>query len=327
MGKWVKARRLFCEIKFIACKLAPLASLHKTFAHLRLQVHKSLPIGREREIHEQHRASCEALRDREGVARACGNLGCCYESTGDYGRARELHEQRRAMAEALGDRAGVAKASGSLARCCVNTGEYARAISHFSAQYDMAKELQVVICQADAALGMGVALRLLVRASVRGRAAGAFESPGSHLSTSACGDDRVQEAGRWLEIAVDLGHAVARLHLACLAFDAGDEQTALAHLQDYLSSCVGVARNQCEGCNQTRGEDAHMLTCAGCRVARFCSLEHQKMASRDVSRGGSLLYVRHKHVCGLLGTWRQRVVKDGAPPDALRAELLSFLRQ
>jgi hypothetical protein len=32
-----------------------------------------------------------------------------------------------------------------------------------------------------------------------------------------------------------LGLAAARLHLARLAFDAGPEDTALAHLQDYLS--------------------------------------------------------------------------------------------
>ena len=44
--------------------------------------------GRARELHEQHRAICEALGDREGVARACGNLGLCYYRTGDYGRAR-----------------------------------------------------------------------------------------------------------------------------------------------------------------------------------------------------------------------------------------------
>ena len=52
----------------------------------------------------------EAGGDRAGGAKACGSLGLCYESTGDYGRARELHEQDRALCEALGDRAGVARA-------------------------------------------------------------------------------------------------------------------------------------------------------------------------------------------------------------------------
>ena len=66
---------------------------------------------RARELHEQHRAMEEALGDRAGVAEACGNLGSCCHSTGDYGRARELHEQHRAICEALGDRAGVAAAA------------------------------------------------------------------------------------------------------------------------------------------------------------------------------------------------------------------------
>ena len=83
--------------------------------------------ARAREMHEQDRAICEALGDRAGVARACGNLGNCYHNTGDYGRARELHEQCRAICEALGDRAGVATACGNLGSCYFRTGDYGRA--------------------------------------------------------------------------------------------------------------------------------------------------------------------------------------------------------
>ena len=190
----------------------------------------------------------------------------------------------------------------------------------------MAKELQVGTGQAEAALGMGVALRLEVRASVRGRAAGASELPGPPASASACGDDGVREAEKWLRTALDLGDTAARLHLARLAIDAGPEDTALAHLQDYLSWCVEQGRNRCAGCSQTRGEDAQMLTCGGCRVARFCSADHQKMASKSVAAGGNVLTGRHKDICGLLGKWRG-VEKDGVSPDSLRADLLEFLRQ
>jgi len=221
----------------------------------------------------------------------------------------------------------VVGACGNLGRCCLNTGDYGRAISYFTQQYDMAKEMQVVRDQAGAALGMGVALRLEVRASVRGRAAGASELPGPHSSASACGDDGVREAGTWLQTALDLGRTVAHLHLAHLAFDVGPEDTALAHLQDYLSWCVERGRNLCAGCDQTRGEDAQMLTCGGCRVARFCSADHQKMASKNVASGGSLLQGRHKDVCGVLGKWRRQVVKDGMSSDVLRADLLAFLQQ
>ena len=149
------------------------------------------------------------------------------------------------------------------------------------------------------------------------------------MSASACSDDGVCEAEKWLQTALDLGHAVAILHLAHLAIDAGSEDTALAHLQDYLSWCVEQGRSQCAGCYQTRGEDAQMLTCGGCPVARFCSADHQKMASKSVASGGpgNLLGGRHKDVCSVLGKWRQQVVKDGMSPDVLRADLLAFLRQ
>ena len=70
-----------------------------------------------------------------------------------------------------------------------------------------------------------------------------------------------------------------------------------------------------------------MLTCGGCRVARFCSADHQKMASKSIASGGSLFEGRHKDVCGVLGKWRQQVVKDGMSPAVLRADLLAFLRQ
>jgi len=285
--------------------------------------------GRARELHEQHRAMSEALGDRAGVARACCNLGNCYHCTGDYGRARELYEQCKAISEALGDRTGVVLACGNLGGCCLNTGDYGRAISYFTQQYDMAKEMQVETHQAKAALNMGVALTLEVRANVRGRAAGASELPGPQASASACSDDGVREAEKWLQNALrlDSGHTAAHLYLARLAFDAGQEHSALAHLQDYLSWCVARGRNWCAGCYQTRGEDAQMLTCGGCRVARFCSADHQKMASKNVASGGSSMEGRHKDVCGVLGKWRRQVVKDGMSPDVLRADLLAFLRQ
>ena len=167
----------------------------------------------------------------------------------------------------------------------------------------------------------------MIRDSVRECAAGALSLPGPPAPVSACSDDQVREAEKWLQTALDLGHATARLHLARLDFDTGSEDTALAHLQDYLSWCVKRGRNWCDGCAQTRDENVQMLTCGGCRVARFCSADHQKMASKSVASGGSLLQCRHKDVCGVLGKWRQQVVKDGMPSDVLRTDLLAFLRQ
>ena len=50
-------------------------------------------------------------------------------------------------------------------------------------------------------------------------------------------------------------------------------------------------------------------------VARFCSENHQKMASKKAALGGSLLTGRHKDICGVLRKWRE-AVKDGVAPDS-----------
>jgi len=327
MGDYGRAREMHEQLRAICEALGDREGVAAACGNLGNCYRSTGDYGRAREMHEQHKAMAEALGDRAGVAKAFGNLGNCCYSTGDYGRAREMHEQHRAMAEELGDRAGVVRSCGNLAKCSLNTGDYGRAISYFTEQYDRAKELQVGNEQADAALGMGVALRLEVRASVRGRAAGASQLPGPQSSVSACGDDGVREAEKWLQTALGGGNTTARLHLAHLAFDAGQEDTALAHLQVYLSWRVERARDWCDGCEQKRGEDAQMLTCGGCRVARFCSADHQKMASKNVASGGGLLQCRHKDVCGVLGKWRRQVVKDGMSPDSCRQDLLAFLQQ
>jgi len=62
------------------------------------------------------------------------------------------------------------------------------------------------------------------------------------------------------------------------------------------------------------------------RVARFCSENHQKMASKKAALGGSLLTGRHKDICGVLRKWRE-AVKDGVAPDSCTAELVAFLQQ
>ena len=137
----------------------------------------------------------------------------------------------------------------------------------------------------------------------------------------------VEEAAMWLQTGLAAGHRVASLHLAHLAYDdAGREDVALAHLKNFLSWRVARGRDWCAGCDQKRGGDAPMLTCSGCRVARFCSADHQKMASKSVASGGDFIHGRHKDICGLLGKWRG-VGKDGVSADSLRGDLLAFLRQ
>jgi hypothetical protein len=62
-------------------------------------------------------------------------------------------------------------------------------------------------------------------------------------------------------------------------------------------------------------------------VARFCNAKHQKMASKNLLKGGNWLYGKHKDVCGLVGKWRQQVVKGGFSSEVLHEDLLAFLRE
>jgi hypothetical protein len=66
--------------------------------------------------------------------------------------------------------------------------------------------------------------------------------------------------------------------------------------------------------------------CSGCRVARFCSADDQKMASPKAALGGDLRTARHKDICGALSKWRE-VVKDGVSPDSCTADLVAFLER
>jgi len=333
-GDFVRALALHEQYKTMAKELGHRDWLSIACGNLGICYKSTGDYARALELHEQCKAIYEELGDRVGVATACGNLGLCYECTGDYARALELHEQNRAICDELGDRAGVAAACSNIGNCMSSTGEYMKAISYSETEYVIAEELGLKEDRAKAALDMGVAMRLHVRADRQAAsanpalspAAGASHLPGPRSWAAGRLEDRVKLAALWLETALAAGCECAKLHLAHLAYDAGQEDIALDHLKFYLSWRLARGRDWCVGCGQKRGEDAPMLTCSGCRVARFCTAEHQKMASKKVVSGGSLREERHKDICGLLGKWRG-VEKDRVSPGSLRADLLAFLRQ
>jgi len=154
----------------------------------------------------------------------------------------------------------------------------------------LAISLKLARVQSDAALNIGVALTLNVRAGRQGIASGADQAPGphSHSLASACLDDRVRQAAKWLQAALDGRHPFAKLHLAHLTFYAGQEEAALIHLKEHLS--WRVQRGRDTRCGQTRGEDTPTLTCSGCRVSRFCTAPKdgfEKGRIRRVSEGGA----------------------------------------
>jgi len=137
----------------------------------------------------------------------------------------------------------------------------------------------------------------------------------------------VREAAKWLQAAFDGGRAFAKLHLVHVTDAMRAKRTRRWHISK--STSHGVVNGDvytCAGCGQTRGEDTPMLTCSGCRVARFCSADHQQMASKKAALGGSLWTGRHKDICGVLGKWRE-VFKDGVAPDSCTADLVAFLQR
>jgi len=343
------------------------------YANLGIVYHSLGDYSKAMEYESLRLAIAKEVGDRAGEGGAYGNLALAYRALGDFSKAIEYellhlaiakevgdrpaegraygslgnayHAQHLAIAKELGDQAGKGQAEGILGTCHMHSNEFDKAVAYFEAQHALALSLKLARMQSDAAMDMGIALTLDVRAARAARLGSATDDdqgpgPHSHSLASACLNDRVSEAAKWLQAAFDGGHNFAKLHLARLTFDAGQEDAALAHLKEHLSWRVRRDRDICAGCGQMRGtpspvlcagmaprsEKAPMLTCSGCRVAKFCSADHQKMASKKAALGGSLRTGRHKDICRILSKWRG-VVKDGVAPDSCTADLVAFLQQ
>jgi tetratricopeptide (TPR) repeat protein len=377
------------------------------------------------EHHNRCVVIAKEVGDRSMQGSAYGNLGSAYMSQGDFVTAVKYLTQDLAIAKETGDLAGEGRSCNNLGMCHMHLGEHVKAIGFYERHLAAATQLGVAHLKAQAAMCLGVALRLQVTALRQGPAAATssqaremgneldaqtvvtetngfkflFPAPsesfsfgakhadsgvlengsrvkierlkqasdlngtlatvtaalagqervnvllfdgteraikrenlvlvqGPDSSASSCLDHKVCEAKKWLQAALDGGGGTtmdARLHLARLTFEAGQKDSALVYLKEHLSWSVQRGRDWCGGCDQLRGEDTQMLTCSGCRVARFCSADHQKMASKKGALGGDLIRGRHKDICGVLGKWR-KVVKDGVSPDSCNSDLLAFLR-
>ena len=114
-------------------------------------------------------------------------------------------------------------------------------------------------------------------ASDLGQALWARARQGSRGGVSAASADTLQEAETWLRTALDLAvkhgfvniRMQAQMHLACLTLFKGDEDEAVELLSQHLQEWLGsIGPHRCAGCGQVRGEDAPMLSCDRCRVAR-----------------------------------------------------------
>jgi hypothetical protein len=283
--------------------------------------------------HSQHLAIAKEVGDRAGEGTTYGNLCNANRSQGDLSKAIEYQRQDLAIAKEVGDRAGEGRAYGRLGTGHMYLHEYVKAVAYLKAQHALAISLKLSPVQSDAALNMGVALTLHVRAGLQGASTGADQAPGphSHSSASACLNDKVREAAKGSRlpsmVVVHLQNCTWRTSPPCRTMRA--KRTRRWHISKSTSRgvCNGNVTLAPDWCWQTRGEDTPMLTCSGgCRVARFCSADYQKMASKKAALGGSLTKGRHKDICGVLSKWCE-VVKDGVAPDSCTAELLELLQR
>ena len=117
--------------------------------------------------------------------------------------------------------------------------------------------------------------------------------------------------------------AIDRLVSSLKYFAGGEEEKALNILHLSLDQHVLAMPRTCAGCREVRAEETPMVTCSACRVARYCSKEHQKLDFRQGKEVRS--FVDHKTLCPLLKDWRL-VIKGKQTTAACQPAQLAFLR-
>jgi tetratricopeptide (TPR) repeat protein len=186
-----------------------------------------------------------------------------------YDKAIELFEKSLTISEELGDKMGQARTRGNLGACLSRHGQHDKAVAFLKQAWAFCQELGDVEDQARSALRLGVALWVRARAEHHQAAPDATSSSG----VSAVSADTLQEAETWLRTALDLADKLgwlrcrmyAQIHLAYVVIMKGDEELLGQHLKVWLDD---FGSHSCAGCFQVRGEDAPMLSCKECRVAR-----------------------------------------------------------
>jgi tetratricopeptide (TPR) repeat protein len=133
--------------------------------------------------------------DWAGGGRTYGNLGRACQSQEAFSKAIEHHTQCLAIAKEVGDRAGEGRAHGNLGTCHMHLNEHVKAVAYLKAQHALAISLKLAHLQFYAALNMGGALTLHVRAARQGPSTGVDQAPGPHSHSSALACRRHWRAG------------------------------------------------------------------------------------------------------------------------------------
>jgi hypothetical protein len=106
---------------------------------------------------------------------AYGNLGSAHGSQADFSKATEHNAKALVIAKEVGDQAGESRAYGNFGTCTY-LNEHVKAVAYHKAQHALAISLRLAHVQSHAALNMGIALTLHVRATRQGPASGADQA-------------------------------------------------------------------------------------------------------------------------------------------------------
>ena len=220
-----------------------------------------------------------------------------------------------AITEELGDKKGQADTRSNLGVCLSWHGQHDKAVACLQQAWADCQEHGDEGDQMIAVLELGQALWARARAEHHQAAPDATSRGG----VSAASADTLQEAETWLRTALDLAkkhgwfniRMDAQMHLACVAMMKGDEHEAVELLAQHLQGwVVDFGPRCCAGCFQVRGEDAPMLRCDGCHVARCVN------AATPVLCGAETAMLAVRWLTGRRGGMMQ-VLQCGAPADGV----------
>ncbi|GFH55906.1 predicted protein [Chaetoceros tenuissimus] len=77
---------------------------------------------------------------------------------------------------------------------------------------------------------------------------------------------------------------------------------AIGYVEEYLD-CISKAKIHCITCNQTATESDVQFVCSGCRVACYCSIDHQRMTWKKEAEKG--MRFGHEILCPVMKAYRK----------------------
>ena len=224
-------------------------------------------------------------------------LGVCEECVGNREKAIKCYAMAFKTATEMPDEHKQVSSLMSAASCRFYMLEYDAAYAGFERVLQMASDPSHAQAVTAVRLGMG---------AVRWAQWRAVDRPSPQLLGDALGlmDDALNRSVELKNMSMrDVRDTLLRLAFANA--DAENETEALEYLHKMLELCLHDAATQCLQCMQAHYKDDTMLTCGGCRIARFCNEDCQRHASsKDGSRNGNHI-VRHKELCPLLREWHK----------------------